>query len=115
MADSGGLSLFYECGTSHFVAEQTLFRVSKLTFNLRMKTSFFFLSSVGSVLLRDVQVLTLYKGRYTTARRSRPVSQLQCVGGSAGCHSFTPEVVQCQNKGWDGVDVQVKIIFSNNH
>uniref|UniRef100_A0A671UZM9 Store-operated calcium entry-associated regulatory factor n=1 Tax=Sparus aurata TaxID=8175 RepID=A0A671UZM9_SPAAU len=58
------------------------------------------------VLLRDVQVLTLYKGRYTTARRSRPVSQLQCVGGSAGCHSFTPEVVQCQNKGWDGVDVQ---------
>ncbi|XP_030274406.1 store-operated calcium entry-associated regulatory factor [Sparus aurata] len=60
----------------------------------------------GSVLLRDVQVLTLYKGRYTTARRSRPVSQLQCVGGSAGCHSFTPEVVQCQNKGWDGVDVQ---------
>ena len=53
-------------------------------------------------------MLTLYKGRYTTARRSRPVSQLQCVGGSAGCHSFTPEVVQCQNKGWDGVDVQVR-------
>lgn len=60
----------------------------------------------GSVLLRDIQVLTLYKGRYTTGRRSSPVPQLQCVGGSAGCHSFIPEVVQCQNKGWDGVDVQ---------
>lgn len=43
MADSGGLSLFYECGTSHFVAEQAFFRVSKLTFNLRMKS--FFLTS----------------------------------------------------------------------
>lgn len=60
----------------------------------------------GSVLLRDIQVLTLYKGRYTTGRRSSPVPQLQCVGGSAGCHTFVPEVVQCQNKGWDGVDVQ---------
>ncbi|XP_062286329.1 store-operated calcium entry-associated regulatory factor [Scomber scombrus] len=62
--------------------------------------------SDGSVLLRDVQVLTLYKDRYTTARRSSPVPQLQCVGGSAGCQAFIPEVVQCQNKGWDGVDVQ---------
>ncbi|XP_053475454.1 store-operated calcium entry-associated regulatory factor isoform X2 [Ictalurus furcatus] len=60
----------------------------------------------GAVLLRDVQALTLYRGRYTTARRSSPVPQLQCVGGSAGCTAFVPEVVQCQNKGWDGVDVQ---------
>ncbi|CAB1327211.1 unnamed protein product [Coregonus sp. 'balchen'] len=60
----------------------------------------------GSVLLRDVQVLTLYKGKYTTARRSSPVPQLQCVRGSAGCGSFIPEVVQCTNKGWDGVDAQ---------
>ncbi|XP_048826749.1 store-operated calcium entry-associated regulatory factor [Brienomyrus brachyistius] len=60
----------------------------------------------GSVLLRDVQALTLYSGRYTTARRTSPVLQLQCVGGSAGCGAFIPEVVQCQNKGWDGVDVQ---------
>ncbi|XP_068448091.1 store-operated calcium entry-associated regulatory factor isoform X2 [Clinocottus analis] len=60
----------------------------------------------GGVLLRDVQALTLYKDRYTTARRSSPVPQLQCVGGSAGCQAYVPEVVQCQNKGWDGVDVQ---------
>ncbi|KAL1023701.1 hypothetical protein UPYG_G00044790 [Umbra pygmaea] len=59
-----------------------------------------------SVLIRDVQVLTLHKGRYTTARRSSPVPQLQCIGGTAGCASFIPEVVQCQNKGWDGVDSQ---------
>ena len=59
------------------------------------------------MLLRDVNVLTLYKGRYTTARRSSPVLQLQCVGGSAGCGAFVPEVVQCVNKGWDGVDAQV--------
>ncbi|KAM7009811.1 store-operated calcium entry-associated regulatory factor [Tautogolabrus adspersus] len=60
----------------------------------------------GGVLLKDVQVLTLYKDRYTTARRSSPVPQLKCVGGSAGCHAFIPDVVQCQNRGWDGVDVQ---------
>lgn len=59
-----------------------------------------------SVLLRDVQALTLHRGRYTAARRSSPVPHLQCVGGSAGCHAFVPEVVQCHNKGWDGVDVQ---------
>lgn len=65
---------------------------------------------LDAVLLQHVQVLTLYKGRYTTARRSSPVPQLQCVGGSAGCHAFVPEVVQCQNKGWDGMDVQVRFL-----
>lgn len=59
-----------------------------------------------SVLLRDIQALTFYKNRHTTARRSNPVPQLKCVGGSAGCHVFIPEVVQCVNRGWDGVDVQ---------
>ncbi|XP_069579814.1 store-operated calcium entry-associated regulatory factor isoform X2 [Brachyistius frenatus] len=60
----------------------------------------------GSVLLRDIQALTLYKNRPTTARRSSPVPQIKCVGGSAGCQAFVPEVVQCLNRGWDGVDVQ---------
>uniref|UniRef100_A0A673GU77 Store-operated calcium entry-associated regulatory factor n=1 Tax=Sinocyclocheilus rhinocerous TaxID=307959 RepID=A0A673GU77_9TELE len=59
-----------------------------------------------AVLLRDVQVLTLHRGRYTTARRSSPVLQLQCVGGSAGCGSFVPEVVQCYNRESDGIDTQ---------
>ncbi|XP_056587683.1 store-operated calcium entry-associated regulatory factor [Triplophysa dalaica] len=59
-----------------------------------------------AVLLRDVQVLTLHKGRFTTARRSSPVPQLQCVDGSAGCGAFVIEVVQCYNRGWDGIDIQ---------
>ncbi|XP_058630722.1 store-operated calcium entry-associated regulatory factor isoform X2 [Onychostoma macrolepis] len=59
-----------------------------------------------AVLLHDVQVLTLHRGRYTTARRSSPVTQLQCIGGSAGCGSFVPEVVQCYNRGSDGIDTQ---------
>ncbi|XP_041042590.1 store-operated calcium entry-associated regulatory factor isoform X1 [Carcharodon carcharias] len=58
------------------------------------------------VLLREIQALTLHSGRYTTGRRTSPVRQLQCVGGTAGCNAFLPKVVQCYNKGWDGYDVQ---------
>lgn len=58
------------------------------------------------VRLEDVQTLTLYDGRMTTGRRSSPVPQMSCVGGSAGCHSFKPQVVQCYNRGSDGYDVQ---------
>lgn len=57
------------------------------------------------VKLKDVEVLTLYQGKYTTGRRSSPVPQLQCLGGSAGCYD-APSVVQCYNKGSDGQDVQ---------
>ena len=59
----------------------------------------------GKVLLRDVQVLTLKNGQMTTGRRSSPVQQLKCVGGSAQ-GQFNPAVVQCYNRGWDGQDVQ---------
>ncbi|KAM3939064.1 store-operated calcium entry-associated regulatory factor isoform 2-T2 [Leptodactylus fuscus] len=58
------------------------------------------------VLLRDIQALTLYSDRYTNGRRSAPVPQLKCIGGSAGCGTMTPHVVQCYNRGWDGIDVQ---------
>ncbi|KAF6084850.1 store-operated calcium entry associated regulatory factor [Phyllostomus discolor] len=58
------------------------------------------------ILLRDVKALTLHHDRYTTSRRLDPIPQLRCVGGTAGCASYTPKVVQCQNKGWDGYDVQ---------
>lgn len=57
------------------------------------------------VKLKDVQTLTLTKGRYTTGRRSSPIPQLNCIGGSAGCRD-TPSVVQCYNRGSDGHDVQ---------
>ena len=58
------------------------------------------------ILLREVQVLTLYPGKHTNYRRTSPVPQLQCTGGSAGCAAYTLDVVQCYNKGWDGSDVQ---------
>ncbi|XP_071510963.1 store-operated calcium entry-associated regulatory factor-like [Diadema antillarum] len=58
------------------------------------------------VRLEDVSVLTLHNGKMTAARRSSPVPQLKCVGGTAGCHEFTPQVVQCYNRGSDGYDVQ---------
>ncbi|XP_049628341.1 store-operated calcium entry-associated regulatory factor [Suncus etruscus] len=58
------------------------------------------------ILLRDINALTLHYDRYTTSRRLNPIPQLKCVGGTAGCDSYTPKVVQCQNKGWDGYDVQ---------
>ncbi|ODM98944.1 Store-operated calcium entry-associated regulatory factor [Orchesella cincta] len=57
------------------------------------------------VKLNDVQVLTLYTGAMTTGRRSSPVPQLRCVGGSAN-GAFVPQTVQCYNKGSDGYDVQ---------
>ncbi|XP_069872360.1 store-operated calcium entry-associated regulatory factor isoform X2 [Dipodomys merriami] len=58
------------------------------------------------MLLRDVKALTLHYDRYTTSRRLDPIPQLKCVGGTAGCDSYIPKVIQCQNKGWDGYDVQ---------
>ncbi|XP_073075170.1 store-operated calcium entry-associated regulatory factor [Manis javanica] len=63
-------------------------------------------SDPDRILLRDVKAFTLHHDRYTTSRRLHPVPQLKCVGGTAGCDSYTPSVVQCQNKGWDGYDVQ---------
>jgi len=62
-------------------------------------------SNDKKVRLQDVQVLTLHQGKMTTGRRSSPVPQLNCVGGSAK-GIFNPQVVQCYNRGWDGMDVQ---------
>lgn len=39
--------------------------------------------SSGKVRLVDVTTLTLYRDKYTTGRRSAPIPQIQCVGGSA--------------------------------
>lgn len=58
------------------------------------------------VKLKDVNTLTLYQGKMTNGRRSAPVPQLTCHGGSAGCNAFIPDVVQCYNRGSDGLDVQ---------
>lgn len=55
--------------------------------------------------LRDIQTLSLTHGKWTTGQRTRPVPQLQCVGGSARC-AHLPKTVQCYNRGTDGVDIQ---------
>lgn len=41
----------------------------------------------------------------TTGRRSSPIPQLSCVGGTAQGR-FAPKTVQCYNKGFNGLDVQ---------
>ena len=61
------------------------------------------------IRLTDVSVVTLHYGKMTNSRRTSPVPQLKCVGGTAGCSAFTPSVVQCYNRGSDGYDVQVNI------
>ncbi|XP_046846311.1 store-operated calcium entry-associated regulatory factor-like [Xenia sp. Carnegie-2017] len=66
----------------------------------------YFVAGSDKVRLRDIEVLTLYQGRMTKGRRSTPIPQLTCTGGSAGCSAFIPEVIQCYNRGWDGYDAQ---------
>ncbi|XP_022317373.2 uncharacterized protein LOC111120732 [Crassostrea virginica] len=63
-------------------------------------------SNGDRILLRDIQTLTLKSNMMTNARRSSAVPQLKCIGGTAGCNAFRPQVVQCYNRGSDGYDVQ---------
>jgi hypothetical protein len=56
------------------------------------------------IKLKDVEVLTLTSGKWTTGRRTKPVPQLQCVSGY--CNLFQPQTVQCYNRGSDGIDIQ---------
>ena len=56
------------------------------------------------VLLKDVKTIILTEGKFTTGRRSSPVAQLQCMGGTAGCKEGTPKTVQCTQSGFDGND-----------
>jgi len=39
------------------------------------------------------------------------VIQLKCTGGTAGCSAFVPQVVQCYNRGSDGIEVQVHSVI----
>ncbi|CAH6419010.1 Store-operated calcium entry-associated regulatory factor [uncultured virus] len=55
----------------------------------------------NGIPMSQIRSLTLYKGQYAARQRSTQL-QLQCTGGSAGCH-HTPNVVQCVNVGSDGV------------
>jgi len=65
------------------------------------------MASSDRVLLSDVTSVTLHHGGMTTGRRSSPIPQASCVGGSARCPNWArPSVIQCTNKGSDGVDAQ---------
>lgn len=55
------------------------------------------------VRLTDVEAITLHDGLKTNARRVPAMPQLQCNG--LYCSS-KPTTVQCQNTGFDGIDVQ---------
>lgn len=58
------------------------------------------------VKLTDVQTITLFKDRYTNSRRLNSIPQLRCIGSFWKCQNYAPNVVQCYNKGFDGIDVQ---------
>uniref|UniRef100_A0A6G1SEK8 Store-operated calcium entry-associated regulatory factor n=1 Tax=Aceria tosichella TaxID=561515 RepID=A0A6G1SEK8_9ACAR len=51
------------------------------------------------LLLSDVKTLTFIRNKRTTSRRTHSIHQLSCVGGTAGCKLFTPNVVECHNTG----------------
>jgi hypothetical protein len=55
------------------------------------------------VRLRDLSAITLHADRQTSARRSSPIPQLECVGGDA-CHDFQPKVVRVSNNYVNCVD-----------
>ena len=54
------------------------------------------------IALAEVPSLTLRQGQMTNGRRSAPVQQLECY---SGCETYIPAQVVCENKGWDGRDV----------
>lgn len=45
----------------------------------------------------EIKALTFYRHKETTARRTDPIPQLQCVGKP--CAQFQPNVVQCVSRG----------------
>jgi len=61
----------------------------------------------NSVLLKNVQSLTLRKDRKTSHRRVSAIPQLTCVGGT-GCGHYEIDVMRCSNSGtgYDNDDVE---------
>ncbi|KAN0041499.1 hypothetical protein ACTFIV_004040 [Dictyostelium citrinum] len=63
----------------------------------------------SKILLKDVEVLTLKPGEMTKARRSSPIQQMECIGGTAKKEvQLYPKTIQCYNMGTNGIDVQWK-------
>ena len=52
-------------------------------------------------------LIKLEKDKMTTGRRTDPIPQLSCMGGTAGCtEAVQPHVVECYNRGSKGNNVQ---------
>ncbi|KAK0526614.1 hypothetical protein OC835_005225 [Tilletia horrida] len=51
------------------------------------------------IKLDAIRTLTFYKDERTTARRTRGVPQLTCVGKGSACRRYQPDVVQCSSMG----------------
>ena len=79
-----------------------------LLFIMVLFTATYAVNVHNKVLLKNVNALTLHQGLYTTSRRSSPVKQLDCVGGSAASESYKVKTVQCVNTGFDGKDYNWK-------
>lgn len=56
-------------------------------------------------ILHKIKALTLHQGKMTTGKRSSPVPQLQCVGGTAGCKMALPKQAACITIASDGFNV----------
>ncbi len=80
----------------------------RLLLALTLFTATYALNVHNKVLLKNVNALTLHQGQYTTGRRSSPVPQIECVGGSAASESHKVKIVQCTNTGFDGKDYNWK-------
>lgn len=56
------------------------------------------------VKLSSIDTLTFYAEEQTAFRRTGPVDQLTCKGKP--CTVYQPPVVQCQNMGGSGSDIE---------
>lgn len=52
------------------------------------------------ILLKDVKTLSFQRNKRTTSRRTHSIHQLSCVGGTAGCRLFTPNVSSLFSSYW---------------
>ncbi len=65
--------------------------VSCWVVGIEMESSFVIVDY--SIQMSKIKVLTLNHGKMTNSRRVPAVPQLKCVGGTAGCRAFIPQVV----------------------
>lgn len=75
--------LFTSTSIIFFLLSTTTFGKTNFLFKLRFIHNMIALVGADRVRLREITSLTLKRGEYTTGRRSSPVPQLECVGGTA--------------------------------